>query len=116
MKIILTILVVLAVLAITILVNLKETKNMTKVNLDNSLIVDVRTKEEFEAGHSPKSINIPLSQIEAGEVDAFRNTDKEKIVLVCRSGGRAGVALDLLKKYGITKEVQNLGPWQNLEQ
>lgn len=33
---------------------------------NGALVIDVRTPEEFSAGHLPKAINIPLQQIESG--------------------------------------------------
>jgi rhodanese-related sulfurtransferase len=97
--------------------NLLVSTNMNKkINLENSLVVDVRTREEFDAGHDEASVNIPLSDIEAGKLDVFKNSDKENIILVCRSGGRAGTAESILKTSGIAKNIYNLGPWQNIQQ
>ncbi|MEP1448123.1 MAG: rhodanese-like domain-containing protein [Paraglaciecola sp.] len=66
----------------------------------NSLvIVDVRTPEEFQKGHVPNAINVPLSEI----IDdpAILSSSKEKsIVLYCRSGYRAGKAAEALIKDG----------------
>ena len=33
-------------------------------NKPNSFIIDVRTKEEYDSGHIPKSVNVALSEIE----------------------------------------------------
>ena len=38
----------------------------------------------------------------------------DSIVLVCRSGGRAGVAQSLLRNAGYANPIENLGPWQNV--
>ena len=37
------------------------------LNTDNAVLLDVRTKEEYEAGHIENSVNIPLQSIEAAE-------------------------------------------------
>ena len=115
-------LLIIVVLVVVFVVNkffiqggVDENKNMAGVNLQNSFIVDVREVEEFAAGHNPNSINIPLSEIQKGRLSEFKNTDKENIVLVCRSGSRAGMVESILKQNGITKNIVNLGPWQNLE-
>jgi phage shock protein E len=92
-----------------------ENKNNSEINLQNSLLIDVRTKEEFDQEHFPNSINLPLSEIESGNIDLIKNTDKENIILVCRSGNRSGQALEILKKQNISKNMQNYGAWQNLE-
>lgn len=54
-------------------------------------IVDVRSTSEFNAGHVPGAINIPMEQIEArlADLDTTR-----PIVLVCQSGQRADMACE----------------------
>jgi rhodanese-related sulfurtransferase len=66
---------------------------------DSIVIIDVRTPEEYQQGHVPNAINVPLSEI----VDnpAILASSKEKsIVLYCRSGYRAGKAANALQKDG----------------
>lgn len=78
----------------------------------NSITIDVRSIEEWEYdGHAPNSINIPLDQFpeKVGELMQY-----DSIILVCRSGGRAGVAQSLLRNAGFNKEILNKGPWQSL--
>lgn len=76
-----------------------------------STIVDVRTPQEFEEGHVPGSLNIPLQEL-PGRVDEIRRLPVP-IVLCCRSGARSGMALDMLRSAGIT-EASNAGAWTNL--
>lgn len=67
------------------------------------LLVDVRSKEEFESGHIAKSINIPLDKINALDVD------KDKTVYVfCRSGARSEHAKNQLIQLGY-QNVKNIG-------
>jgi rhodanese-related sulfurtransferase len=63
------------------------------------LLLDVRTPEEFAAGHVPGAVNIPHDQVSArlGEVPK----DKD-VVLYCRSGHRASLAATVLAKAGYT--------------
>jgi rhodanese-related sulfurtransferase len=93
-----------------------ENNNMqsNKINLENSLLVDVRTREEFASGNFAGSVNIPLDEVR-NSLDIFKNSEKENIVLVCRSGARAGQAESILKSSGVSKNIVNLGPWQNLK-
>lgn len=65
------------------------------------IYVDVRTPEEFTAGHLAGAINIPLSEIEQrwAELKAYPDA---QIVLYCRSGKRAGAALAIVTGHGIT--------------
>lgn len=77
-----------------------------------TIIVDVRTVAEWENdGHANCTVNIPLDQLESrmGELKK-----EQKVVLVCRSGNRAGRAKELLESVGFT-QVENKGAWQNIE-
>ena len=81
-------------------------------NTAKTIIVDVRTVEEWNGdGHADCTINIPLQEFEQrlSELKGYG-----KVVLVCRSGGRAGKAKDLLVSTGYTN-VENLGAWQNVK-
>jgi rhodanese-related sulfurtransferase len=76
-------------------------QELLEANTNSVVIVDVRTPEEFQQGHVPNAINVPLSNI----IDnpAILRISKEKpIVLYCRSGYRAGKAAEALQKYGYT--------------
>lgn len=71
------------------------------------LWIDVRTQAEYQADHIEGDINIPLAVI--GDSAATLVTDKSaQIILYCRSGKRAGVALAELKALGYTN-VKNAG-------
>lgn len=63
------------------------------------LVIDVRTEQEWHAGHLDGAILIPHDRIgqEIGTVVPDRKT---RIYLYCRSGRRTGIALDVLKKAG----------------
>lgn len=69
--------------------------------------IDVRTAEEFGAGHVAGAANIPYEEIveRIGEV----TSDKEAtIYLYCRSGRRSGIALEALQEAGYRNAV-NIG-------
>ncbi len=77
-----------------------------------TIIVDVRTVEEWNGdGHADCTVNIPLQEFEQrmAELKGYG-----KVVLVCRSGGRAGKAKEMLESSGYAN-VENLGPWQNVK-
>lgn len=70
-----------------------------------AMIVDVRTAQEFMAGHLPKAVNFPLSELQRH----FANMNKDtQIVLYCRSGNRSGQAYQYLKYQGFT-QIHNAG-------
>lgn len=60
-------------------------------------LVDVREVEEFERGHLPGAVNIPLSEFQARYAEI--PTDKD-VVLVCRTGGRSQMAAEFLRGTG----------------
>ncbi len=81
-----------------------------EVMKNKEIIVDVRSPEEWEFdGHADCSVNYPLDEIQ-DKVEDLKKYDH--IVLVCRSGNRAGVAKRILEQAGL-KNVENKGPWQN---
>ena len=62
-------------------------------------IIDVRSPEEFAAGHVKGAINIPFDQIEQHQ--NLLNTLKPRtLVVYCRSGRRAGIFEKTLKEKG----------------
>jgi len=61
------------------------------------MIVDVRTPEEYAAGHIPGAKLIPLQTIEEG-IKAIDK--KQEMVLVCRSGNRSAQAYEILAGMG----------------
>ncbi len=75
-----------------------------------AVVVDVRTPDEFKAGHFPKSRNIPLDQV-SGKLEELKKLGKP-LILVCRSGTRAGIAKRLIMAKGM--EVHNGGSWIGL--
>ncbi|HMN33355.1 MAG TPA: rhodanese-like domain-containing protein [Chitinophagaceae bacterium] len=70
-------------------------------------IIDVRTPEEFQGGHVVGSINIPLQEV-SGRLEEIKN-HKTPIILCCASGGRSGVATQILQQSGV--ESYNAGSW-----
>jgi len=65
-------------------------------------LIDVRTPAEFEAGHIPGAVNIPLDELR-GQLGELREVlHDHDVVLVCRSGNRAGQAQQALHAAGLT--------------
>ena len=71
----------------------------------NYIVLDVRTPEEFAAGHILGAINIANESI-AGKEPA-ELPDKDQLILVyCRSGNRSKKASEKLAKMGYTNIVE----------
>ena len=76
------------------------------LNTENAVLLDVRTKEEYEAGHIENSVNIPLQSIEAAEE---KIADKSAPLFVyCQSGARSKKAVAALKTMGYVNII-NIG-------
>ena len=76
------------------------------------IILDVRTREEYDEGHIPGAILIPNTAIEAKAEDVL--TDKNQLILVyCRSGRRSKIAAEALVELGYTniKEFGGIIDW-----
>ena len=72
---------------------------------ENYIILDVRTHEEFAAGHIPGAIVIPNETI--GTEEIARLPDKDQLIMVyCRSGNRSKQASDKLVALGYTNIVE----------
>lgn len=63
-------------------------------------VIDVRSTPEFAAVHIPGSYNVPLDMLREHRDELRRHLD-EDVVLVCRSGARAGHAEILLAETGL---------------
>ena len=77
------------------------------------ILLDVRTKEEYESGYIPGAINIPLSDINENVVSSL--PDKSQMILVyCRSGNRSKQASDKLSRLGYTNiiEIGGINSWK----
>lgn len=71
------------------------------------VIIDVRTPQEFAAGHVEGAINIEHGSI-AQQIAKAGVTKDDKVMLYCQSGRRSGIALDTLKGLGFSK-AENVG-------
>lgn len=69
------------------------------------IIVDVRGSEEFAKSHIPMAINLPLEQIQAGNISLPRG----KVILVyCTNGGSSALAANILAEKGY-KVINTIG-------
>mmetsp|Transcript_72175 Transcript_72175/g.192974 ORF Transcript_72175/g.192974 Transcript_72175/m.192974 type:complete len:155 (-) Transcript_72175:275-739(-) len=78
---------------------------------EQGLLIDCRTRFEFESGAPSKAILIPFNEIASRikEVESLTKGDKDKeIVLFCQMGGRSAMAKQVLAEHGY-RRVSNLG-------
>lgn len=69
---------------------------------EDFFLLDVRTPAEYESGHIPTAVNIPVDTI--GSVFAAQNKNA-LIVVYCRSGNRSGTAKKILEQAGYANVV-----------
>ena len=72
--------------------------------------VDVRTPDEFAAGHPAGAVNIPLGETFVADMNA-RFPNDAKIILGCRSGNRSLRAQSLLVAAGFTNVLEQRAGW-----
>ena len=73
-----------------------ETLNVNEVP-DDAHILDVRDPYEFDAGHIPGAINIPMDQLPVRIEELDPDTD---YYVICRTGGRSARATPYMEMHG----------------
>lgn len=91
----------------------KSPSEITTSNDAKSIIFDVRSAEEFQAGHIKNAINIPHTEI-SEKIANHVNSKDAKIMLYCVSGRRAGIAKKALEEIGYT-DITNAGGYEDLK-
>jgi len=79
---------------------------------EDYVILDVRTEQEFAAGHIPNAILVPNETIGTQEIPNL--PDKDQLIMVyCRSGNRSKQASDKLVQLGYTNivEIGGINNW-----
>lgn len=69
---------------------------------EDAVLLDVRTPEEYDEGHLPGSVNLPLDRIETIAIAPSR-----PLFVYCRSGARSAQACSILKRRGY--DARNIG-------
>ena len=69
------------------------------MNRKNALVVDVRDKKEFDAGHIVHAVNIPFSALDS-RIDEIKKHLERPIVVACKMGQHSGTAGTILRKHG----------------
>ena len=72
------------------------------INRRDALVLDVRDKADYAAGHIPNAKHIPLSELPGRlqELDKFKS---RPLVVNCQAGAHSGKVCATLKKSGFTE-------------
>jgi rhodanese-related sulfurtransferase len=87
---------------------------VTKMNNDNTVVIDVREPHEFLKSHIENAINIPLSKVE----EQLASLEKHKlhpIIVTCQTGSRSTPACKTLSKAGFEHVFNMTGGMQSWE-
>jgi len=90
--------------------HVKLDNGLEKKIANGAIILDVRTKTEFDGGHILDAVNIPLSHLRKDPLPFNKN---QEIITCCSHGLRSVKAVGLLKERGYN-HVYNGGVWTEL--
>lgn len=86
-----------------------------RVEADGTIVVDVRTPEEFASGHLPEALNLDLQSADFSDRVAELDPDATYAVY-CRSGNRSAQAMQIMLDAGFTDVAHldgGIGAWQS---
>ena len=79
---------------------------------EGAFLLDVRTEEEYDAGHIPGSINLPLHRIQ--NIESIIPDKSAPLFVYCLSGARRRQAVSYLTASGYT-QVTDIGAFSNYQ-
>lgn len=73
---------------------------VTKMNSENTVVIDVRENDEFNKGHIEGAVNLPLSKIKdhTASLDAYKTN---QVLVVCQEGTRSSTAGKVITHAGL---------------
>ena len=86
-----------------------------RVNREGAVVVDVRDRKEYEAGHIAGAISIPLANLDT-RADELRKYADKPIIVACKMGQHSGEAGMRLRKRGyqnVSRLAGGMAEWQN---
>lgn len=83
-------------------ININNEKLNKLVKEKDAILVDIRTKEEYEEKNILNSINIQLHDL-LYKIDEIEDYKDKHVIVYCRSGHRSITACNLLSMEGFTK-------------
>jgi rhodanese-related sulfurtransferase len=85
------------------------------VNRKDAVVVDLRERREYEAGHIVDALHVPHHALES-RMDELEPYKDRPVILACRMGQNAGAAGAVLRKAGFENVLRLNGgmmEWQN---
>lgn len=87
---------------------------VTKMNGEDTVIIDVRDTHEFIKSHIEDAINVPLSKLEE-QLPMLEKHKKHPLIVTCQTGARSVAACKTLTKAGFEQVFNMLGGMQSWE-
>ena len=88
--------------------------SISLINEAYSILIDVRSKEEWNKGYIEGAQHIPLKNLST-KINEHTRDYNEEILLYCRSGNRSGKAKKILEEMGYVN-TRNVGGIENVSQ
>jgi rhodanese-related sulfurtransferase len=80
---------------------------------DQAIIIDVRSKQEYDSGHLSTAINIPFNLI-ANQIGQLEPYKQKYVIVYCHSGNRSAIAMNVLRQNGF-ENVVNAGGYESIK-
>ena len=90
-----------------------EASDLTDLISSGAVLIDVRERHEFEAGHHVEAIHIGKGVIER-DIEKHDFDIGQKIVLYCGGGFRSAIAAKSLTDMGYTDVISLWGGWRSI--
>lgn len=74
-----------------------EATELLRLDPQGWLLLDVRTRSEYEADHAPMAVHLPVDELPARYAELGR---VDRIICVCQAGGRSAAAAEFLASVG----------------
>ena len=89
----------------------EEAKN--RMDTSNVIVLDVREQEEYDTGHIPRAVLLPVGTISADTAAAVIPEKDSEVLVYCRSGNRSKTASQALADLGYTNiyEFGGINTW-----
>ena len=89
----------------------EEAKEM--MDTEEVIILDVREQDEYDSGHIPGAVLLPVGTIDGDTAAAVISEKDSKVLVYCRSGNRSKTASSTLAELGYTNiyEFGGINTW-----
>ena len=92
--------------------NIKEL-NYNEINLNEYIVIDVRSNREFSENHLDNAISIPLPEIKR-KIELYVRQKDKRILVYCEYGGRSAKAVKILNDLGYINVYNLKGGLENI--